>query len=355
MTDGNGKRLAALVALLGLGAAAGFALEEALISRKFRPDADQDEPFGELHGETVEVIADDGVRLHVEVDEPPTPTPDDLTIIFSHGYALNEHCWHFQRRDLRPLGRLVFFDQRAHGLSTRGESERSTIDQLGMDLGRIIDAVAGSGPIVLVGHSMGGMTVMALAAHRPELFDDKKVAGVALLATAVGGLKDSVLGMPPMLGRALHQAAPTVLGLATRHTDLVEAGRQRGSDFAYLLAKYYSFGSNVPPSLTNFTADMTNGTPVDVVAEFLPGLDAHEKSEALMALRDIETLVMVGDKDRLTPPPHSEEIIRRVPHAQYVLLQDTGHMLILERHAEVNQAIRDLVARVREQWNDASR
>lgn len=355
MSVGNGKQIAGLVALLGLGAAAGFALEEAFISRKFRPDPDRDEPFGELHGKTVEVIADDGVRLHVEVDEPTNPTPDDLTIIFCHGYALNENCWHFQRRDLRPLGRLVFFDQRAHGLSSRGESDRSTVDQLGMDLGRIIDVVGGPGPIVLVGHSMGGMTVMALAAHRPELFDDRKVAGVVLLGTAAGGLKDSVLGMPPMLGRALHQAAPTVLGTAMRYTDLVEAGRQRGSDFAFLLAKYYSFGSDVPASLTNFTADMTNGTPVDVVAEFLPGLDAHEKTEALMAMRDIETLVMVGDKDRLTPPMHSEEIIRLVPHAEYVLLKDTGHMLILERYAEVNQAIRELVVRVREQWNEASK
>ena len=60
-----------------------------------------------------------------------------------------------------------------------------TIDQLGRDLKAVIDAAAPEGPLVLVGHSMGGMTVMALADQYPELIRDR-VVGVAFVGTSCG-------------------------------------------------------------------------------------------------------------------------------------------------------------------------
>ena len=56
---------------------------------------------------------------------------------------------------------------------------------LGRDLDAVLRALAPDGPLVLVGHSMGGMTIMALAEQRPELFAER-VAGVALLSTSAG-------------------------------------------------------------------------------------------------------------------------------------------------------------------------
>ncbi len=345
---GRGLRLTGVAALLAVGVAAGVAAEQAIVGRRFRYDPDKHEQFGSLHGAAISVISDDEVVLHVEVDDAlPSAPSDGLTMIFCHGYALNQNCWHYQRRDLRSLGRLVFADQRAHGRSARGRPSLSTIDQLGLDLGAIVDAIGGDGPLVLVGHSMGGMTVMALAAQRPELFTDGRVAGVALLGTTAGGLSQEAFGLPKPVARYLHKAAPRALERAIRRSDVLEAGRTRGNDLGFLLTKRYSFGSKVAPSLTNFTAEMINGTPVDVLAEFLPGLDAHEKREALVAMSQVEALVMVGGNDLLTPMPHAEEIIRRMPHAESVVLPDTGHMLMLERYPEVNYHLRELVARVR--------
>ena len=201
--------------IAALGIAAGLLAERIIVGRQVRYDADAEEDFGALHGRTVTVMADDGVGLHVEIDDHRAPSvSDDLTVIFCHGYSLNQDSWHFQRRDLRPFARLVFADQRAHGKSTKGERSRSTVDQLGLDLGRIVDEVGGDGPIILVGHSMGGMSVMALAAHRPELFTDGPVAGVALLATTAGGLSESPFGMPAPIGRALQKIAPSVVEAA---------------------------------------------------------------------------------------------------------------------------------------------
>ena len=57
--------------------------------------------------------------------------------------------------------------------------------------------------------------------------------------------------------------------------------------------------------------------------------------------------MLVGDDDRLTPAAHSDEIVRHVPHAELVVIPDSGHMVMLERYPEVNQHLRELVARVR--------
>ncbi len=338
--------LPAAIAVVGIGA--GILAERLLVGNKVRYGPNADEEFGILHGERVPVTADDGVELHVEVDDFSAPSVTDyLTIIFCHGYSLNQDSWHFQRKALRPIARLVFADQRAHGKSLRGDPTHSTIDQLGLDLGRIVDQVGGAGPIILVGHSMGGMAVMALAAHRPELFLDGPVKGVALLATSSGSLSQTPFGLPAPVGRALHRLAPAVIEAALTQGDLIELGRQYGNDLGLLLTQKYSFGSSVSPALTKFTAEMINATPIEVIAEFLPGLEAHEKSEALAAMTGVEALVMVGSKDRLTPPPHSVEIVRRMPQAEFVLLPDTGHMLMLERFPEVNYALGELTARVR--------
>ena len=115
--------------------------------------------------------------LHVEVDgDLDAP----VTVVFVHGFTLSMDSFHFQRRELGDAARLVFYDQRSHGSSGRSEPEHCTIDQLGQDLYAVLQAVASNGPVVLVGHSMGGMTILALADQHPELFGDR-VVGVALL------------------------------------------------------------------------------------------------------------------------------------------------------------------------------
>jgi pimeloyl-ACP methyl ester carboxylesterase len=348
-------RIAGVVGALGaavaLGAALGVAAERVVVHRALRPDPERDEPFGALRGRVVPVVASDGTALHVEVEDPPPGsvaerTGDGLTIIFCHGYALEQDSWHYQRRDLRALGRLVLWDQRSHGRSGRGPAENATIDQLGRDLEAVIEATAPTGPIVLVGHSMGGMTVMSYASHHPDVFGTR-VRGVALVATTAAGLADVPLGLPGPLAKVFHSTAPQLAGILARRKDLVERGRRAGSDIAYLITKVYSFGSNVPPSLTGFVHRMLSATPIDVVAEFLPTLEAHDKTAALEALGRVDTLVLVGDDDMLTPSEHSDEIVRHVPGAELVIIPDSGHMVMLERYPEVNQHLRELVSQVR--------
>src|SRR6185503_10848131 len=146
--------------------------------------------FGELKPtRTCTVAADDGVPLSVEEIAPDDGGTPDITVVLVHGFAVSRLCWHFQRRmfaeQTQPRVRQILYDQRSHGRSGRANEVSSTIDQLGRDLAAVLRAVVPKGPIVLVGHSMGAMTVMALAEQEPDLFADR-IRGVALIGTSAG-------------------------------------------------------------------------------------------------------------------------------------------------------------------------
>ena len=338
--------LGAAAGLLAVGAAAGVVAERAVVARSGRADREADEPYGKLRGTPVEVTDSTGGRLHVEVEPCTRPNPEGITLVFSHGYALNQDCWHYQRRDLRALGRLVFWDQRSHGRSHRSLAETNTIEQLGRDLYEVLDQVVPEGPIVLVGHSMGGMTIMQLALAHPELFGTR-VRGLALLSTSPGGLRDVPLGLPAFAARPLHRVLPVTAAVLMRNADLVEMGRSRVNDLSLLFTRLYSFGSAAPPAMADFTHRMLGETPIDVVAEFLPTLQKHERHAALRTMASLPSLVMVGQEDRMTPAVHSLDMARRLPRSELEILPDSGHMMILEHYEQVNHQLRRLVERVR--------
>jgi pimeloyl-ACP methyl ester carboxylesterase len=338
------------LAAAGVGAALGLAAERVTVGKPLRPRTDRegrpvdDEHLGALHSPGIRVEADDGTLLHVEVDELPDGADPPFTVVFSHGYALSLDSWHYQRKALRGRYRLVFWDQRGHGRSATGPPDSATIDQIGRDLARVLQAVVPEGPVVLVGHSMGGMTVMSLAEKDPEFFDER-VPGVALISTSAGGLGQVDFGMP-RIGPVVQRLAPAAVKALTRTpAGIVERGRRIGSDFEALLVRRYSYASPVPASLVRFTADMIATTRLDVISEFMPTFSTHDKLAALDTLENREVLVMVGDGDLLTPIAHSEEIVHRLPGAEHVVVKDAGHLLMLEHPRIVTMHVIDLVQR----------
>ena len=325
------------------GAAVGFGLERYAMGRSMRtPDPYVNEPLGGLRGTPYAVQTSDGVQLHVEVDGD---TASGVTVVFAHGYALNLDCWHFQRRDLRGLGRLVCYDQRSHGRSGRAPSDETSMQRLGRDLGEIVDVLVPPGPVVLVGHSMGGMSIMSLAGQRPELFGDR-VAGVGFVATSARLAVGDEAGLKARLTQTVQRYGPAAMATVARQADLVESVRRTGSDLGYVLTKKFSYArDDISPSLVEFVSAMVAGTPVGVISDFLPHLGMHDATTALASLASVETLVIGAGKDRMTPVQHSREIVAAVPEAEYLEVPDAGHMVMLEYPDIVTAHVRSLVAR----------
>jgi len=357
-----GRRAGLAGAALGL-LAAGVAVERLTVHRgvrrKARAALDTSGPYGSLRGTPGMVRADDGTELYFEIDpadgapEPGTGAgagDGPLTVVFTHGYCLSQDAWHFQRAALRRRGlRAVYWDQRSHGRSGRAPAgEPVSIDRLGRDLRTVLDAAAPQGPLVLVGHSMGGMTMMALADRSPG-FVAERVAGAAFLGTSAGGLGDVTYGLPlPGAGvRAVRRVLPGVLDALVSRSELVERGRRAAADLLAGLVRRYSFGNvrEVDPGVARFAERLIEAVPIEVVAEFYPAFEAHEKTAALTAFAGRPALVLAGDRDLLTPRAHSEAIAAALPGARLVVLEQTGHLSLLERPHEVCEELDRLISR----------
>jgi pimeloyl-ACP methyl ester carboxylesterase len=188
------------------------------------------------------------------------------------------------------------------------------------------------------------MAIMALAEQVPRLFGDR-VVGVALLATSAGDLDQVALGLPGFPGRMLHQVGPSALATLARLPAVVEHSRKAGSEFAYMVTRRFAFGGDVPSELADFTNEMLAATPIGVIAAFFPGFAEHNRYAALAAMGRVPVLVVGATADRMTPGGHSREIVQRVPSAYLCELEGAGHMVMLERADEVNEALDELLER----------
>jgi pimeloyl-ACP methyl ester carboxylesterase len=296
-------------------------------------------------GEPCSVVADDGVRLsceEIEADGKPA-----LTVVLVHGFALDRRTWHFQRPFLADLAdprvRVVIYDQRSHGRSERAPRESCTIEQLGHDLDAVIRALAPEGPLVLVGHSMGGMTIMALAEEHPELFGDR-IVGVGLISTTAGGLEPHRViapRVPSTVGGALAERLITVLARGHRGVDGV---RRLGHSVAMVATDELAFGDDVPASYVEFVDEMLSATPFEVVAEFFSNFARLDKFQTVKALGVVPTSVICGTADRITAVGHSRKLHAYIPGSSLLECAGAGHLVIMERHHEVNDELDQLLA-----------
>ena len=326
------------------GMALGVELERRLVSKRIsRSSQSEIAEFFSLRSDGPSVTTADGVVLHTEVDEGPA---DDFTLVLVHGYALNMDCWHFQRKHYQGLVRQVLYDLRSHGRSTRSAKERCRLDQLTVDLEQVLDEVVGDGPVVLFGHSMGGMTIMRLAQSRPELFGSR-VVGVGLLHTSAGQMADHspIRGLP---GRTFSRVAEPLMASLNRIPELVEGARQAGSDLGYVVTRRMAFASEVPSSYVEFVSEMLAGTPLEVVADFYPAFDELDEYAALAGIGHVPTVVIGGEDDMFTPIHHMEKITELLPEAVSLRLPNCGHLGMIEHHEAVNEVLDDLLDRVRQ-------
>jgi pimeloyl-ACP methyl ester carboxylesterase len=343
VSDSDRLRVGAIS--LGIGvAAAGVGAAVGIIRNRLSAAKDQVD-YPALRSPGFFVTADDGTALHVQVDEPERDLPEGTpTLVFCHGYSLSSDSWYFQRAQLQGRFRMVFWDQRGHGRSAMGATETATIDHLGADLWTVLREVVPDGPIVLVGHSMGGMTVMALADQAPDLFGSR-IKGVVFVSTSAGGRGLGRFGHgDTSWGGWMDQAVPTTMR-ALSQVPYLGQGRRLGRDVEAFFVERYTFACDVSPALVLMATELLSGTDLGVVSAFMPAFAQHDKRDALKTLRDIDVVVMVGDADVLTPVRHSDRIVEELPRAEYIVVRPGGHLLMMEHPEIVTEHIVEVVER----------
>jgi pimeloyl-ACP methyl ester carboxylesterase len=338
-------------AAVGVGVASHKRHEIAKERRRLAGELDSAgrQPGAEPAPTSSSVMTEDGIRLACE--ELPSRTGEPLlTVVLVHGFALDRRTWHFQREAFPlmadPSVRTVLYDQRSHGRSERAPRASCTIDQLGHDLSAVLRALAPEGPLVLVGHSMGGMTIMALAEQQPELFAER-VLGVALLSTSAAEVAGR--GLPGTF-RSRRNPFTRGLGLvASWQPLLVEGARRVGHDLIWSLTRRFSYGDrHIDPARVDLVDSMISANAVDALTDFVDTLGTHDRVAALPALAGCEVLVAAGDADALIPFRHSEVIAAELPGATLVRLPGVGHLPMLEQPEVIDVALADLIVRCAE-------
>ena len=285
-------------------------------------------PFGSVHSATRKVVSADGIRINVEIDEPDGENRLP-TIVFVHGVICTLDSWHYQRIALRGRARMVFMDHRSHGGSDVADRASSTIDNLAADLFAVIEACT-TGPVVLVGHSMGGMTIMQLAADHPEMFG-RQVVGVALISTS------------PRLPLVSNPALRRLVPVARRIGPVVDWGRGFNS---FSVVRRWGLGPNAQERHVDMTNEMILHAPTRVLTDFHPMFAELDVRHALETLSHVPTVVIAGTHDSVTPLSHSRRIADDIAGSSLVILEDTGHMAMFEEHGRVTDLILELAEKV---------
>ena len=309
--------MAGVAGLAAVGTLAGVSAARSIGKRVVVNDPHATEDFTRLDFDRASVVTTaDGVPLAVR-EVGPSDAP--LTVVFAHGFCMCMGAYHFQRARLEEEWgdqvRMVFYDQRGHGQSGRAPIGTYTVEQLGCDLEKVLEAMVPRGPVVLVGHSMGGMTILSHARQFPRHYGSR-VVGAALISSAAEGVARSPLG------EILKNPALQAVRFAARYTpQLVHRARGSARSLIGPVLRAAAYGDeNVSPAVVAFSEKMIHNTP-------------------------IETMVACGDRDLLTLVASSRAMSAAMPKCELVIVPGAGHLVELERPEIIDDALVRLVER----------
>jgi pimeloyl-ACP methyl ester carboxylesterase len=288
--------------------------------------------------ERSELVLDDGVALYVETSGP---VDAEITVVLLHGWCLDRRTWTHQIAALEEINaRVIAYDTRGHGRSGPTRLESATLDQLGDDLAAVLRHYAPTGPIVLAGHSMGGMTIMEYAHDHPDEFA-ARVAGLLLVSTTAEGHAHTQYGLPPRLAMLMRFGETIGAGLLARsgawrpHRAILPALRPA--------LRWLLFGDEYEDAALRMTMRSLGRASLRSIGGFRTSIGEQQRLDTLARLGDVPAAVLVGDRDRLTPPACAEAIAEALPGTTLTVFPGAGHMLILERHAEVSAVLAAIV------------
>ena len=285
----------------------------------------------EDRGQGAMVEGADGSRLWTRLEG----REDGPVLLMTHGWGMSSRIWADSRAALAGRFGLVLWDLPGAGRSTRPHGW--SIEGFADDLRTVVDSVDPGRPVVLVGHSIGGMVVQTFCARHPELLN-RRVAGVVLENTTYQN------PLRTMIFSGVMTAAQPLIILLMRLDILL-------SPLVWLMnwQSYLSGSTHLAMRIAGFGARPTRAQ-LDLAARLptktSPAVQAHGnlamiRWSVIDRLPDIRVpaLVFAGGRDLVTSDHAGEFIARAMPAARLLRVPAAGHMGPLERHPDYVPAI----------------
>ena len=279
----------------------------------------------------------DGARLYVESHGPQ----DAPCIVLTHGWGLDSTIWAYAKRALDKDFHLVLWDLPGMGKSHPGRGG-ITLDAFAENLKHVI-AHTGRDRVVLVGHSIGGMTIQTLARDHANLFN-RVVAGAVLVNTTYTD------PLKTMVFNGLMQALRPLIVASMHLTIWLQPLAWLSAWQSYLngsahIANRLGFASRVTHSQLDYTALLTTRNSPAAQARGNLSMFHWDATGALVRI-EAPVLVLAGDSDLVTKAEASRTIVSQAKHAVLDVVSDANHMGFTERADVYNDAIAAFARRV---------
>jgi pimeloyl-ACP methyl ester carboxylesterase len=302
-----------------------------------RPAAD--EPRSERDGQELRVQGPDGSDLQVEIyGQKGQPT-----LLMTHGWDLDAAAWYYEKRSLSDRLRLVLWDLPGLGRSSQPSDGKYSLERMAQDLRAVLARTGEGHPVVLVGHSIGGMTILTFCRLFPELLG-REVAGIVLVNTTYTQPLNTVTA-----GALLRAIQKPILEPLLHLTIWL-------SPLVWLMnwQSYLSGSSHKTTSSASFSGQESRGQ-LDFAAYFTAKMSPAVLAKGILAMLrwdetatlsriNVPTLIITSDADKITLPEASRTMASAIPQAQLIQVSPAGHPGFLERSERYDAAIAEFAA-----------
>lgn len=281
---------------------------------------------------------DDGSVLQVEFYGPEDGQP----IILSHGWGPNSTVWYYAKKQLSDRFRVIVWDLPGLGKSARPKNNDYSIEKYARDLQAVID-IAGNKPVILLGHSMGGMIILTFCRLFPEYLASRVASLILVDTTYTNPLKTCIFNgllrklQKPLLEPLLYLTVvlSPILWLMTWLSYL--------NGLLYISVELSGFTGTETRGQLNFAALLSAFGSPGVLARGTLGMFHYDETRTLATI-NIPVLVVSGVADIATLPQASARMNAELPDSQRVSINPGGHMALMEQNQQFSQVVREFCA-----------
>lgn len=301
-----------------------------LILKPFLARRDK-QPFAPKRSNGQVIDGENGANLYVETHGSPARP----CIILTHGWGLDSTIWANTLPALVDDFHVVTWDLPSMGKS-KAPTSAVTLDSFAANLTRVIEH-SGAKEVVLIGHSIGGMTIQTLARDNREIMK-AKVRGIVLLNTTYGN------PLTTMIFSGLAQALRFPIVEPQFFSTMILwplawlSAWKSYLDGSAHLANRLGFGPRVTDKQLEHTTLLSIRNPQGPQAKGNLAMFRWD-AEGALARAGVPVLIIAGKDDIVTQPRASEHIASETPGAHLIVVDQANHMGFLERADAYNPAI----------------